>query len=148
MEVEQMLVFVQSPASESGRAKTSQFFPDDPTSSLLPEYPCSLIKMNVNPFHYFLLSLTIRSQRTPPPLSPWRARLEALVHSTFLHLWRLYKFALRILTGQAAIGRLCQRALDVHELNMYGKGIQYDNREIRDVIWRIGACSERFSLIL
>ena len=98
-------------------------------------------------FLSYLLTLTIRSQRITSPLPTWRARFESLVHSTFLHFWRLYKFAFRLITGQGALERLCQRALEAHVLRIYEKEIQFDTRDVRNVIWRIGLGVETFLLI-
>ena len=97
--------------------------------------------MNANAFLSFLLSLSIRTQRIPSPLHSWRVHLEALAHSTFLRLWRLYKFAFRTITGQGAIERLCRLALKAQTSKIDVKEIEFDTREVRNVIWRIGASS-------
>jgi hypothetical protein len=97
--------------------------------------------MNTNAFLSFLLSLSIRTQRIPSLLPPWRVHLEAFAHSTFLRLWQLYKFAFRVITGQGAIERLCHQALRVQTSKMDVKEIELDTREVRNVIWRIGTCS-------
>ena len=99
--------------------------------------------MNANGFLSFLLSLSIRSQRALSPLSPWRVHLETLAHSTFLRLWRLYKFAYRAITGQGAIERLCQYALKAQTSKVDVREIEFDTREVRNVIWRIGSSSLR-----
>ena len=95
--------------------------------------------MNTNAFLSFLLSLSTRTQRTPSPLPPWRVHLQALVHSTFLRLRQLYKFAFRAITGQGAIERLCRHALKAQTSRTDVKEIEFDTREVRNVIWRIGA---------
>ena len=95
--------------------------------------------MNANAVLSFLLSLSIRTQRTPSPLPPWRVCLEALAHSTFLRLWKLYKFAYRAITGQGAIERLCRLALKAQESRIDVKEMELDTQEARNVIWRIGA---------
>jgi hypothetical protein len=95
--------------------------------------------MNANAFLSFLLSLSIRTQRTPSPLPPWRLRLEALVHSTFLRLWKLYKFAYGAISGQGAVERLCRLALKAQTSSIDVKEMELDTREARNVIWRIGA---------
>lgn len=126
--------------------------PDDqqliPLLIVLSSIFLSFFPMSSNTFLSFLLSLSIRTQRIPSPLHSWRVHFEAFAYSTFLRLWRLYKFALRVITGQGAIERLCHLALKAQTSKIDVKEIEFDTREVRNVIWRIGVSSLKVGLIL
>jgi hypothetical protein len=93
--------------------------------------------MNDSVFVSFLLSLSIQPLR-PALQSPWKFRLRFLAFSTFLNIWRFYKFAYRAITGRGAIERLCQRVLGMQVLIIHEKGIEFEGTHVRNVIWRIG----------
>lgn len=106
--------------------------------SLLPDTFSLQLPMNANAFVSFLLLLSVQSRRRSFQPSSWRARLEAFTFSSCLRIWCLYKFAFRIITGQGAIARLCQCGLRSQSLRIDDEKIEFESREVRNVLWRIG----------
>lgn len=49
------------------------------------------------------------------------------------------KFASRMFTGAGAIERLCGRIQGRHTLRVEENSVEFDSREVRTVVWRIGA---------
>ena len=102
--------------------------------------------MNTNALLSFLLSLSIR-QRLSMPVSSWKYCLETFALSTFLRLWRLYKFAYRTITGQGAIERLCNSVAHTQTLRNEEKELDISSRELKNVAWRLGISLPKLVLI-
>jgi len=85
----------------------------------------------------FLLSLSIPPANYPV-ISPWKARFRAIVFCTVIHVWRIYKFACRVVTRQGAIERACQALLGEDMLCSNGDRVEFGTSEARRSVWRIG----------
>jgi len=97
-----------------------------------------------NTFLDFLVFLSLRAKwQQPSLLSPWKFSLQALMYTTALRLWRVYKFALRAITGYGSIERVCKNVTQEYwcvekENGKEERKLDLECQDVRKVIWRIG----------
>jgi len=136
--ITQSSVIIQNVYSDDRKYCIPLSFPFSATGTLV-------IAMNQqNAFLDFLVFLSLRAKwQQSPVLSPWKFSLQTLMYTTALRLWRVYKFALRAITGYGSIERVCKNVTQEcwcleEENGEEERKLDLECQDVRKAIWRIG----------